>query len=109
MVGCVSFALPDPVHRLSTMLSEGQSRNEANGVTSIQGELEALRRQVESLGVALTSSRLVGTALGLMMAGHRVSRANAFEMLKTLSRDSNVRVAVLALRLVDEADRAVGC
>lgn len=68
-------------------------------------EVVALRRQVETLDAALLSSRLIGAAVGLVMAEHQVSRMAAFAMLRSRSQNSNVRLAAVASDLVDQADR----
>lgn len=70
-------------------------------------EVLALRNEVESLQRGLASSRLIGAAVGLTMSHHRVSRDAAFELLRSRSQDSNVRLTAIAADLVADADRAV--
>ena len=73
--------------------------------TSTTDEVLTLRREVETLEAALLSSRVIGAAVGLVMAEQQVSRATALDMLRTLSQNSNTRLAVIAARLVADADR----
>ena len=40
------------------------------------------------------------------MAGHKVPRAVAFEMLRAVTRNTNVRLAAIAVEIVSEADHA---
>jgi len=63
--------------------------------TSTSDEVLTLRREVETLEAALLSSRLIGAAVGLVMAEHQVSRAAAIAMLRTMSQNSNTRLAVV--------------
>lgn len=65
----------------------------------------ALLQEVENLRAALTSSRVIGAAVGLVMAEHRVDRETAFEMLRAQSQNSNVRLARIAADKVDDAER----
>ena len=67
-------------------------------------ELVALRREVETLRAGLETSRVIGAAVGLLMAEHRISRVVAFQVLRRLSQDGNVKLWTVAARLVDDAD-----
>ena len=81
------------------------SRSGTNASTNAAEEIATLRRQVESLEAGLLSSRLIGAAVGLVMAEHQVSRSTAFAMLRAMSQNSNTRLAAVAAELVAEADR----
>ena len=71
---------------------------------SLEAEVADLRRKVETLKVGMLSSRLIGTAIGLVMADHQVSRAAAFDLLRARSQNTNTRLAVVAAEVVDLAE-----
>jgi hypothetical protein len=56
---------------------------------------------------ALSSNREVGKAIGLLMATHDVTDAQAFEMLRTASNELNVRMAQLATEMIGEHNARV--
>lgn len=58
------------------------------------------KENVRNLRVALSGNREIGKAIGLLMATHRITDAEAFEMLKQASNELNVRLASLAADLV---------
>jgi hypothetical protein len=61
-----------------------------------------------TLRKAVSSNREIGKAVGLLMATHRTSDADAFEMLRTASSQLNVRLAEVARRVVDQHNGTVG-
>ena len=61
-------------------------------------------RQVDQLTRALESSRVIGIAIGLVMARHGLDRAEAFGFLAHASSRSNVRLRDLAGQIVSEAE-----
>ena len=64
-----------------------------------------LRQQhVAQMEEALRSSRTVGAAIGLIMGTRHVSDAEAFEILKAASQNSNRKLRDLAAELVASAD-----
>ncbi|MCU1538096.1 MAG: hypothetical protein JWP82_2447 [Humibacillus sp.] len=86
-------------------------------VTEDRGRIDALDRRVDvdhelllelradglgqaqvaaHLQVALRSSRLIGAAIGIVMASCKVSEDVAFEMLRKASQDSNTKLRVVA-------------
>jgi AmiR/NasT family two-component response regulator len=62
-------------------------------------ELAALERQVDGLKVALGTRTIIGKALGVIMEREGVNETEAFEMLKTMSQHSNVKLRDVAARL----------
>lgn len=50
---------------------------------------------------ALESSREIGKAVGLLMAAHKITDDQAFEILRKTSQDLNVRLSALAREVVD--------
>ena len=73
------------------------------GVTSIFPPFAAMavhhrlhEREVAQLGAALDSSRQIGTAVGILMARHRVTSADAFGLLTDTSQQLNRKVREIA-------------
>lgn len=58
-------------------------------------------RQGEQLQSALTTRDRIGQAKGIIMERYGVDDVAAFEMLKRLSQDSNVRLADIAQRVIE--------
>ena len=54
--------------------------------------------RVRNLELALESNREIGVAIGVLMHEHRLSQAQAFDVLRAASQDSNRRLADIALR-----------
>jgi GAF domain-containing protein len=63
------------------------------------------RETADSLRAGLASNREIGKAVGLMMAFHKVSDEEAFEILKKASQDMNVKLADVAREVVDHHNR----
>jgi hypothetical protein len=62
------------------------------------------RDRAASLEVALQSARLIGAAVGIIMARATVTEAAAFEILKNASQDSNFKVREIAEEIVITGD-----
>ena len=62
----------------------------------------AARKLAEHLNVALQSRDMIGQAKGILMERENVSDETAFEMLKTISQQANVKLREVAQRLIDE-------
>jgi GAF domain-containing protein len=58
-------------------------------------------RQGEQLQSALTTRDRIGQAKGIIMERYDIDDVAAFEMLRRLSQDSNVRLADIAQRVID--------
>ena len=50
---------------------------------------------------ALESNREIGVAIGVLMQAHRLSQAQAFDVLRAASQDSNRKLADIAIEVVD--------
>jgi hypothetical protein len=61
---------------------------------------EDRRRAAQSLRDGLASNREIGKAVGLMMAFHKISDDQAFELLRKSSQDMNIKVAEVAKQVV---------
>ncbi|HET7415173.1 MAG TPA: ANTAR domain-containing protein [Arthrobacter sp.] len=53
---------------------------------------------------ALTSSRTIGAAIGLLMGSRNIDQDKAFAVLKQASQDSNRKLRELAAELVQSAN-----
>lgn len=57
--------------------------------------------RVRNLQKALTSNRQIGVAMGVLMNQHRLTEAQAFDVLRAASQDSNRKLADIAVEVVD--------
>ena len=57
--------------------------------------------RARNLKRALESNREIGVAIGVLMHEHRLSQAQAFDVLRAASQDSNRKLADIALEVVD--------
>ena len=57
--------------------------------------------RARNLQHALESNREIGMAMGVLMHQHRLSRTQAFDVLRAASQDSNRKLVDLALEVVD--------
>ena len=57
--------------------------------------------RARNLSRALQSNREIGVAVGVLMNAHRLSRAQAFDVLRAASQDSNRKLTDVALEVVD--------
>lgn len=56
--------------------------------------------RAEQLQQGLESNREIGKAIGLLMAAHKVSADEAFQLLRTTSSQMNIKLAKIAARIV---------
>ena len=61
----------------------------------------AARDDAESLRKGLESNREIGKAVGLLMAAHKVSAEQAFDILRRTSQDLNVKLASVATEVIE--------
>jgi hypothetical protein len=59
------------------------------------------RNTAETLKAGLASNREIGKAMGLLMAFHKISDDQAFDMLRKASQDMNVKLADVARQIVE--------
>lgn len=81
-----------------------QSINEAAVLASFTSvALMAASRDeaANTLRAGLESNREIGKAIGLMMAFHKVSDDDAFEMLRRTSQDMNIKIVQVAAEIVN--------
>ena len=73
-------------------------------ILELQGDGLVAREHVQNLEAALESARVIGAAVGIVMAEYRCTQADAFETLKKASQDHNVKLRRLAEGLVLTGD-----
>jgi len=73
--------------------------------TSVAQMALSSQESAESLRDALTSNREIGKAVGLMMAFHKVSDEEAFNILKKASQDMNIKLTKVAREVIDHHNR----
>ncbi|HYN71674.1 MAG TPA: ANTAR domain-containing protein [Nakamurella sp.] len=54
-----------------------------------------------SIRTALDSNRVIGTAIGIVMAGYRLTAAQGFQLLAKASQHSNRKLREIAAEVVD--------
>jgi len=62
-------------------------------------------RSVDHLGQALATRKTIGQALGIVMERYTIDEDRAFEFLVRVSKDSNVKLRLIAQDIVDGANR----
>ena len=67
-----------------------------------QAEFEALEAEVDRAQQALEDRKLVERAKGLLMSALQLSEQDAFRRLQKTARERNLRLADVALRIVDQ-------
>ena len=60
----------------------------------------AEHEQVAQLRQAVTSDRMIGTAIGLLMGTRRISEAEAFDLLRVVSQHTNRKLRDVAVEVV---------
>ena len=68
----------------------------------------AQHQSVSSLREALDSNREIGKAIGMLMATHQLSDEEAFALLRKTSNELNVRLAVVAQKLLSRHGHGPG-
>ncbi|CAN7304658.1 GAF domain-containing protein [Knoellia sp. LjRoot47] len=66
----------------------------AHAAVALQAAEE--QERADNLEIALRTSRRIGTAIGILMHGHRVDERTAFAMLRRRSQDTNRKLAAIA-------------
>jgi len=63
--------------------------------------IDDAQNRANQVRAALDSNRLIGTAIGVLMASHRLTAAQGFQLLTRASQDSNRKLRDLAAMVVD--------
>jgi AmiR/NasT family two-component response regulator len=73
----------------------------AVAISTATATMTAMEEEINDLRGALTSSRTIGVAIGLLMARLQISRDQAFELLRLGSQHSNRKVRDIAEYMAD--------
>lgn len=92
------------VHGEQIETLEGRINIDQAMIAELQADGLLSREHVEHLEKALSSSRKIGAAVGIVMASHRVDEAHAFQLLSKASQDTNRKLRVLAEDLLATGD-----
>jgi response regulator NasT len=76
--------------------STGAASHLAVAINSAAATMAALEEEINELRGALTSSRTIGVAIGMLIATLHISREQAFELLRLASQHSNLKVRDIA-------------
>jgi len=68
----------------------------AMGRTRQVENLSGRTRQVENLSAALETRKMIGQAVGVLMAQYQIDEDRAFEFLVRVSRDGNIKLRDVA-------------
>jgi hypothetical protein len=85
---------------------EGQVDVDHELILELQAEGLVNAELADHLLLALRSSRLIGAAIGIVMASWKVSETAAFEMLRLASQQANRKLRILADEVVQTGDVA---
>ncbi len=66
-----------------------------------ESAVEQAEDQTASIRTALDSNRVIGTAIGIVMAGYRLTAAQGFQLLAKASQHSNRKLREIAAEVVD--------
>lgn len=86
------FATPE-------LLARARANDELNALR--ERAIDVADTRAAQLRSALDSNRIIGTATGILMATHRLSAAQAFQLLTRASQDSNRKLRDLAVQVVE--------
>lgn len=73
----------------------------STGGSDLEEQLRAAEELIAQLRLALESSRDIGAAVGVIMWSRRVTREEAFDLLREASMRRNRKVRVLALEVIE--------
>jgi AmiR/NasT family two-component response regulator len=76
----------------------------AEQLSAARSDLAAATAHAEELQRALVSNRRIGMAMGILMERHRLTEEQAFDRLRALSQQSNVKLRDVAEQIVYTGD-----
>jgi AmiR/NasT family two-component response regulator len=87
------------------LLSEHSQHTDALAPSNIDVRAASIKL-VEELSEALESRAVIDQARGMLMTGLAYDAKEAFDLLESVSQDSNEELIVIAQRMVDSIERA---
>jgi len=91
-------------HELRTDALEARAEVDRELIAELQEDGLLARQHVEQLQAALTSSRVLGTAIGILMTSRNIGQDEALAVLKGASQRSNKKMRDVAATIVAGAD-----
>ena len=93
-------APPTPVHSVLAQLvvERAVAMIERERLTDI---VTAQQAQAGNLSIALSTNRQIATAIGILMAGHKLTSERAFDLLRRVSQHSHRKLHDIALDVID--------
>jgi tetrahydromethanopterin S-methyltransferase subunit F len=96
--------LADGTRRIDALEARVETNREV--IRELRGEGLVARGRADNLEAALRSSRVIGAAVGIVMAERRCTQEEEFEVLRKASQDHNVKLRDVAEALVHTGDVA---
>jgi AmiR/NasT family two-component response regulator len=88
------------MRRPLTALTDQSPTHTPSSVVELLHQLETAEAETRHLRRALERSRDIGAAIGVLMAFHKVTQDEAFEMLRRSSQHHNRKVHALAIEVI---------
>lgn len=67
----------------------------------LREKVSTLQDHADHLETALRNSRQIGTAIGILMAGQKITAARAFDLMKAASQATQRKIRAVALDVVE--------
>ena len=98
--------LPEQVDDLALRLeaSEYQAGVDRDILATLQIDEELARNHADQLEQALRTSRIIGAAVGMVMASRQLDQDDALAVLKDASSRTNVKLSVLCAEMVQNGN-----
>ena len=80
--------------------SEAQAALDRDILATLHVDGELTRKQVEQLEQALRTSRVIGSAIGMVMNARQITQDEALAVLKDASSRSNVKLSALCAEML---------
>jgi AmiR/NasT family two-component response regulator len=78
--------------------------DDAAALAEARSQLAAARTRADHLQLAVVSNRRIGMALGILMATRRLTEEQAFDHLRAVSQQRNVKLRELAEQVIYTGD-----
>ena len=82
----------------------GPSGDAGEQLAHARRDLAAATAHAQQLQRALVSNRRIGMAMGILMERHRVTEEQAFDQLRNLSQQGNIKLRDVAEQLIYTGD-----
>ena len=79
---------------------EAQRKDGQRVITDLVARLDAAQDEINGLQIALTNSRQISAALGIVMATHKVTMEEAFNILRIMSQHCHRKLRDVAADVI---------